>query len=85
MTYDPLIWLKVTSRALPVLHSLSSERVQNFTKISGVDSKSIFFQIIKNNVILAFISLILRLSGSENFSGLNALNRLDNITGLNDL
>ena len=49
---------------IPVLHSLSSEGVQNFTKISGVFSNLNFFQNIKIKwflPLLAFTLLILRL------------------------
>jgi hypothetical protein len=46
---------------IPVLHSLSSEGVQNFTKISGVFSNSYFFSKYQNKVILVFTLLILRL------------------------
>jgi hypothetical protein len=44
---------------ISVLHSLSSEGVQNFTKIS--DSKNRFFSKHQNKVILAFLFLILRI------------------------
>ena len=70
---------------IPVLHSLSSEGVQNFTKISGVYSKDFFFQNIKFGDSSIYIIDFKTLSGSENFSGLIDLNRHDNITGLNDL
>jgi hypothetical protein len=40
---------------IPVLHSLSFEEVQNFTKISGVYSKNFFFSKHQNKGILAFI------------------------------
>jgi hypothetical protein len=81
LTYDPLIWLKIaslSSTASVLRECKISIRFQEFIK------KNIFSKH-QNKVILAFILLILRLSGSENFSGLNDLNRHDNITGLNDL
>ena len=46
---------------IPVLHSLSSERWQNFTKIPWVYSKKRFFSKHLNKVILATILLILRI------------------------
>jgi hypothetical protein len=53
--------LDLVENNIPVLHSLNSEGVQNFPKISGVYSKKAIFSKHQNKVILAFILLILRL------------------------
>ena len=69
---------------IPVLHSLSSEGLENFTKIAR--GYLIFFSKHQNKVILSHQIIDFKnMSGSENLSGLNDLNRHDNITGLNEL
>ena len=81
-TYDPLIWLKVTS-----LSSTASVLRDGKISLKFQESiKKLFFP--QNIKIRWFSHQILdfkNLSGSENFSGLNDLKRHDNITGLNDL
>ena len=79
LTYDPWIWLKMTSLS-------STASVLNDGRIS-LEIPSFcpdFFFL--NKVILAISLLISKtLSGFENLSGPNDLNRHDNITGLYDL
>ena len=56
------LWpLDLVKSNIPVLHSLSSERWQNFDKIPWVYSKKFFFSKLLNKVILATILLILRI------------------------
>ena len=56
------LWsLDLVENNIPVLHSLSPERWQNFTWNSIIPFRNIFVQKHKNNVIVASIILILRI------------------------
>ena len=82
LTYDTLIWVKITSLS-STASVLNDGRIS--LEIPSYYSK-IFFSKHQNKVILAITLLISKtLSGFENLSGPNDLNRHDNITGLNDL
>ena len=82
LSYDPLIWSKVTSLS-------STASVLRECKISlefqDFFQKDFFFKTSKYGNSCLHIIYLKTLSGSENFSGLNDLNQHDNITGLNNL